>query len=1381
MTLKMHTRGLATPIGALTLLILTTVLADRSAAQAVDLGALGINWNFEQPALTHSNTGEATAGGNPGPGWTLEVLAGAASDHGVQDPNRTFYGPFVGEVENPPGVFTGGTLPAPFEGRQLGYINLNDDSASRAQLVSDSIGGLLAGQTYTLNVAVGARATDDWANVRYDVGLRTLGGVDLGTFATTTLDPSVATPTNIADLTYTLNVTTQAAAFVGQEVRIVIRGENVGGGPSPPDFVQANFDNVRLSGSLAPANKPTLTINRVTGAVTLGKSGPSTFNIAGYQLSSDTFGSFNQATWTKISVAYDDSGNGSVDPDNDWTVLSPPGSTSDLSEAELEGGNGGSLTPAGIALGTPWLRTPYEDVTASILLTDGTELTVPVTYTGNAIALGDLNADGAINTADWTQFKNGHTANLDGLSIAQAYPSGDMNRDRKRDLADFSLFRTAFDAANGVGAFAAMVGSMPEPGSFTLGLCGIAGVAAAVRKQRCSRSRRVLKHVSSALVAGVMIASAGGQAFAQSTIAHWSFDASTITTDANGILTAADETGAHNALRTNAATGALPINSVTGQFGQAAQFTNIINEDATGASRLQIPNLTEIMGPSGGDFTVAAWVNTSAVGQDNTILSDWVTTHTYWFQLDNSSATTARPRGQIRNTTGADIIAATLSAAETTTAAGVDNLADGTWRHVAWTWEKTPGMMSFYIDGNLAATRTTAQTDKDLRVSGNANAHIGWKQDSNDHFSGTLDELWVVNGALSAEQVNNLKVFNNFIGNALTLRIDLANGQMQIRNDRAIPLDLSSYQITSAAGGLDAANWSRLATQGIAGFPAGNGTGNGWEAGPSPSSNELVEWYLQGSSTLAPGAAVGLGSAYNEFLDVNDILFRYTNESGSVVTGQIEFGTVSAPSNPADFNGDSVVNGADLTVWRANFGSASATKSTGDANADGRNDGTDFLIWQRNVGATSAVAAAAAVPEPTALLLLATAGVGVVLRQLRSVRLPTARRHMIRASACLAALLTLVLMNSAQAAYTLDRDYSLGDDPAEGAAAGAAVNITFDSQGTVGTGTLHDLSASGTAPTYVSVNSGPLARPGADGALGIQFDGVDDFLTGAAFNRPSTTPSSTGGGGPLDYTGLSNRGFQLWVRPEAGGPTNQSVVRDTDDHGVMIEGGTWRMRYDEATTNSGVAVVNDQWHHVMVVRPFGAAAPTGGSILYLNGVAIAADVGDYGAAPAANENLLVVGANLAATPADFFKGTLDHLEMFVLGRTANGVDRGTFNFATDNKYAASVLSGVPGDVDQMNGLTQADVTAFVAGWKSRNVVNGVQVGDVNTIKQGDLNFDGVTSLKDVALLRSALAAAGLSAAGLNALGVPEPSTFALAAPLAWALFSRRPRPRAVRT
>lgn len=88
--------------------------------------------------------------------------------------------------------------------------------------------------------------------------------------------------------------------------------------------------------------------------------------------------------------------------------------------------------------------------------------------------------------------------------------------------------------------------------------------------------------------------------------------------------------------------------------------------------------------------------------------------------------------------------------------------------------------------------------------------------------------------------------------------------------------------------------------------------------------------------------------------------------------------TVVAPPaptyNPADFNEDTFVNGADLAMWKAAFG----INANGDANNDNRTDGSDFLIWQRQFGSPPSDVAAgsgtlAAVPEPHACLLALTA------------------------------------------------------------------------------------------------------------------------------------------------------------------------------------------------------------------------------------------------------------------------------------------------------------------------------------------------------------------------------------------------------------------------
>ena len=69
------------------------------------------------------------------------------------------------------------------------------------------------------------------------------------------------------------------------------------------------------------------------------------------------------------------------------------------------------------------------------------------------------------------------------------------------------------------------------------------------------------------------------------------------------------------------------------------------------------------------------------------------------------------------------------------------------------------------------------------------------------------------------------------------------------------------------------------------------------------------------------------------------------------------------PPAQGDFNGDGLINGGDLAVWKSSF----RMNAGANADGDGDTDGADFLIWQRKVG----TGASAAVPEPSAAVLMA--------------------------------------------------------------------------------------------------------------------------------------------------------------------------------------------------------------------------------------------------------------------------------------------------------------------------------------------------------------------------------------------------------------------------
>jgi len=97
-------------------------------------------------------------------------------------------------------------------------------------------------------------------------------------------------------------------------------------------------------------------------------------------------------------------------------------------------------------------------------------------------------------------------------------------------------------------------------------------------------------------------------------------------------------------------------------------------------------------------------------------------------------------------------------------------------------------------------------------------------------------------------------------------------------------------------------------------------------------------------------------------------------------------GSNETAEEDADFDGDGNVDGADFLTWQRGLGlTGQSNNSAGDADGNGTVNAADLAVWKTKFGPAPAVAAAGAVPEPTAALLALAGLVGGGILRRRSV------------------------------------------------------------------------------------------------------------------------------------------------------------------------------------------------------------------------------------------------------------------------------------------------------------------------------------------------------------------------------------------------------------
>lgn len=670
----------------------------------------------------------------------------------------------------------------------------------------------------------------------------------------------------------------------------------VGGGPitqvwntlrlAGADEATDNFDNLLIATTPADvglvASTITMTVNRATGDVSLSSSSPLA-NVVGYSISSSA-GSLEAAGWTPVTGNYDSSGSGLVDPDDAWAILSTdPSDTTLLSEEMQSGtpGDGGTIGTTAANLGSVWNRSPFEDLFATVVVDEGGTsmmLAADVVYTGTGPALGDLDGDGDLDASDWTLFKSGQGAVDNSLTAVAAYQMGDLNGDYDHDLSDFDLFAEAYDAANGTGAFAAMVQGVPEPGALALALCG--GLACAMR------SRRRIKFAL-ALLAAVTLA------------------ASNFAGTARAVIFAQDDFSAEGS-GTGWASGDIWENVTGGvadtAFGNAKFRALDVPFEPYFYDKVYIA--FDIQFTAADQWGGVAFFEGIDGGTESLFIGD--------------------PGGDGYDVFGLDLKQGQNLPGDPTQGITIDN---GLHRLI----------VELDFDDDFSAPFDDKYSLWVDNVDPNNPTHTVTIQNS------PIQQAWQSVRLQSAGGGEFFKV-DNFIltddanlvfSPTLNLVVDKATGEVSIRNATGAAIEMSAYSIESAAGALNTGalpgdfdasgavdgedflnwqqqvptldaddladwqvnyggtgggtgGWDSLADQDLAGFPAGDGSGNGWEEGANPGPGEVEEYFLAGESSVADGVTLALGNAYaGGAAGVEDLRFLY--RSG----GELKVGTVS--------------------------------------------------------------------------------------------------------------------------------------------------------------------------------------------------------------------------------------------------------------------------------------------------------------------------------------------------------------------------------------------------------------------------------------------------------------------------------------------------------
>jgi hypothetical protein len=509
-----------------------------------------------------------------------------------------------------------------------------------------------------------------------------------------------------------------------------------------------------------------------------------------------------------------------------------------------------------------------------------------------------------------------------------------MSGDGLINFSDFAAFRTAYDLANGAGAFSLMVAQIPEPG--TLALCLMGGAIAFGP----SRRRRSVSFACGALLLCILTA---GTARAVPLLAVDFDDRETVAAGAEPGNTVAG----FQSFTLKGTTASVPYTpesatqgTTTGILG-AYSVSLIAFDDGLDENNVTAGLQNGVGAVDDRDRATPVDAGALTYGQ---IYDDFI-----------FAGASNGPTGGMNITIGGGTLVPNRG--YTVSIYSYDSGSGSPTRTANW-FDATNTLAPILSTSFLGSVANNPTTNEQYKFSGIVQADAAGVIS----LQGRSTTPYNANGAANNGVFINALEINDFTG--LTLEVNAGSGATRLLNEQGSPITLSYYEVRSSSGALNLAGWNSLDDQ-----EGGDPVGTGWDEAGGSSANILSEGNLQSQLSIAAAGSNSLGNAFSGG-GAHDLRFFYADAGEtSLRPGFVKYITTGVPG---DYNGNGIVDGADYVVWRKTNGQSGAGLA-----ADGNHDNTvndlDYTYWRSRFGNTSGSGASlggSVVPEPSLLSLI---------------------------------------------------------------------------------------------------------------------------------------------------------------------------------------------------------------------------------------------------------------------------------------------------------------------------------------------------------------------------------------------------------------------------